>query len=66
MPERSTRSSNVLETSCASCRHEVRVHVRGGTVEGPGSSRGRITYADTDIVVWDCPGCSTANADTVP
>lgn len=43
----------------------MQVHVRRRTVEGPGSLRGGITYADVDIVVWDCPGCGTANADTL-
>jgi hypothetical protein len=24
---------------------------------------GAITYADTDIAVWDCPACGHPNAD---
>jgi hypothetical protein len=34
------------------------MHVADRLVHGPGGTRGHagaITYADTDIAVWDCP-----------
>jgi hypothetical protein len=41
----------------------VTLDVRGGAAEAADGSRGRITYADADIAVWDCPACEFANAD---
>ena len=60
-----TGKSEPLASTCMACSNEVDVHVASGVVEGPGHCRGPITYADTDIVVWDCPSCGAANADTV-
>jgi len=54
-----------LESACAACGVAVRVDPDRREVEGPGSARAEITYADTDIVVWDCPGCRAANADAL-
>ena len=59
------RSGEALASLCLNCRNEVDVHVVTGQVQGPGDKPGRVTYADTDIVVWDCPGCGSANADTL-
>ncbi len=55
-----------LATACAGCGADVTVNVRGGVAEAADGSRGRITYADADIAVWDCPACECANADELP
>ena len=36
----------------------------GVTTTSRGVARA-VTYADTDIVVWDCPDCAFANADVL-
>jgi hypothetical protein len=59
------RRGDALASQCHTCRNEVDVHVVTGHVTGPGDEPGAITYADTDIVVWDCPGCGSTNADTL-
>jgi hypothetical protein len=41
----------------------VRLHLTNRATQGPQGSLGVITYADTDIAVWDCPACGFANAD---
>jgi hypothetical protein len=41
----------------------VRLHLPNRTTYGPQGSAGAITYADTDVAVWDCPTCGFANAD---
>jgi len=47
------------------CGEAVTVHRSQGTVRGACGASGPLTYADVDIVVWDCPVCAGANADTV-
>ena len=58
------RKPEALASVCVVCRSDVDVHVTHGIVDGPGGSQASIAYADTDIVVWECPACGTANADT--
>jgi predicted RNA-binding Zn-ribbon protein involved in translation (DUF1610 family) len=41
----------------------VRLDLETQTVESDGSQSIGVTYADTDIVVWDCPRCGQANAE---
>jgi hypothetical protein len=57
----STQPGDAWVTSCSQCA--VTVTIRSGVAEAAAGSRRQITYADTDIVVWDCPDCSAANAD---
>ena len=59
---RPTGASSV-ESACAACGGDVKVRLSSRTTEGPGGRQGTITYADTDIAVWDCPACGFANAD---
>jgi hypothetical protein len=59
---RQTAASSV-ESACAGCGGDVKVRLGSRTTEGPAGSLGTITYADTDIAVWDCPACGFTNAD---
>ena len=52
---------DALVSRCHGC--DVRVAIRHGMVETQEGRRVDVTYADTDIVVWDCPACALANAD---
>jgi len=52
-----------IESVCAGCGGHVQVGLRSRTTRGPHGSLGVITYADTDIAVWDCPACGHPNAD---
>jgi uncharacterized ferredoxin-like protein len=52
-----------LATDCAGCGVRVTVDVRSRMAEAADGSRCRITYADIDIAVWDCPACEHPNAD---
>jgi hypothetical protein len=52
-----------VDSTCAACGGNVRLHVPNRTTYGPQGSAGAITYADTDVAVWDCPTCGFANAD---
>ena len=60
-----SRRLGLLASACAGCANEVNVLVADRAVEGPGGTRGAITYADTDIAVWDCPDCGFTNADVL-
>lgn len=62
--DRGGRSSAALfDSACGACGGSVRLHLTSRTTEGPRGNLGAITYADTDIAVWDCPACGFANAD---
>ncbi len=63
--ETGTRRLGLLATACAGCKNEVNVLLKDRVVEGPGGARKGLTYADTDIAVWDCPGCGFTNADVL-
>ena len=52
-----------LSTQCAGCGADVTVRVRDRVAEAADGRSREITYADPDIVVWDCPACAQANAD---
>ena len=52
-----------FDSACDACGGNVRLHLTSRTTEGPRGNLGSITYADTDIAVWDCPACGFANAD---
>jgi hypothetical protein len=52
-----------VDSACAACGGNVLLHLFSRTTQGPQGSMGAITYADTDIAVWDCPACGFANAD---
>ena len=54
-----------LRTRCAGCNVVVHVHLRSGIVEAANGNRTKITYADEDIAVWDCPSCAAANAEVL-
>lgn len=56
-------SVGAVESACAGCHAQVSVDTGRGVALGDDGSRREITYADTDIVVWDCPRCGFANAD---
>lgn len=56
-----SQPGGALRTSCSRCA--VTVTIERGMAEAAAGSRLPITYADTDIVVWDCPDCSAPNAD---
>ncbi len=56
-------SVGAVESACAGCQAQVSVDTAHGVATGDDGSRRKITYADTDIVVWDCPRCGFANAD---
>jgi len=58
-----TGVSAAFATRCASC--SVSTTIRHGVVETSDDRRSRVTYADPDIVVWDCPSCGVANADVL-
>ena len=53
----------LVESVCAACGGNVQIRLTNRTTVGPDGSSGAITYADTDIAVWDCPACGSANAD---
>jgi hypothetical protein len=53
----------LVDSACAGCGGDVRVRLGSRTTEGPDGSLGAVTYADTDIAVWDCPACGFTNAD---
>ncbi len=55
----------LVESACAACGGNVGLHLTSRTTHGPLGSVGPITYADTDIAVWDCPACGFANADAL-
>jgi len=57
--------SGVLAAVCVGCGADLRVRTGQGVVEVAGGPRGPLTYADTDIVVWDCPRCGVPNADVL-
>lgn len=62
--DRSGQSGAVpVDSACAACGGSVRLHLTSRTTEGTRGNRGTITYADTDIAVWDCPACGSTNAD---
>ncbi len=61
----SEAAAALVETVCAGCGADVRVRSGSRTVEGPDGRMGAITYADADIVVWDCPACGFANAEAL-
>ena len=54
-----------VDSACAACGGNVRLHLPNRTTHGPQGSAGAITYADTDIAVWNCPACGFANADAL-
>ena len=56
-------SVGAVKSVCAGCSAQVSVHPDRGVAVGADGSQRSITYADTDIVVWDCPRCGFANAD---
>ena len=62
---RQSGRSGSLASACAGCGNDVDVRVADQAVHGPSGSRGAITYADTDIAVWDCPDCAFTNADVL-
>jgi hypothetical protein len=53
-----------LETGCAGCSAEVVIDLVPGTARA-GSKVRSLTYADPLIVVWNCPACGMANADSL-
>ena len=53
----------LVDSACAACGGDVRLHLTSRTTEGTRGNLGVITYADADIAVWDCPACGSANAD---
>jgi hypothetical protein len=53
----------LVDSACAACGGNVRLHLALRATQGPQGTVGVITYADTDIAVWDCPDCGFANAD---
>ena len=53
----------LVDSACAACGGNVRLHLASRTTEGTRGTSGAITYADADIAVWDCPACGFANAD---
>jgi hypothetical protein len=53
----------LVDSACAACGGNVRLHLTNRATHGPHGTAGVITYADTDIAVWDCPVCGFANAD---
>ena len=63
LPGTRASATAAVRSLCAGCHAQVSIHVAQGTVIATGGSRGGVTYADTDIVVWDCPACGSANAD---
>ena len=50
---------------CLACTGDVTLDLRTFTVQGAVGEPVGVTYADADIVVWDCPSCSHANADVL-
>jgi hypothetical protein len=58
-------SDDALPSQCDGCRTLVLIHLRGRQIEAPDGGRSAVTYADADIVVWDCPTCSGANAEVL-
>jgi hypothetical protein len=58
-----TASPGALASLCSHCKRETRIDLSSRTLDGPGGSRGGVTYLDTDLVVWDCPACGTPNAE---
>ncbi|HET7194464.1 MAG TPA: hypothetical protein VFI99_05690 [Nocardioides sp.] len=62
--DRSGQSGAALfDSACAACGGSVRLHLSSRTTESTRGKVGAITYADTDIAVWDCPACGFTNAD---
>jgi hypothetical protein len=59
----SDADTHSIGSICAGCGAHVLVGLRSRTTRGPNGSMGAITYADTDIAVWDCPACGHPNAD---
>jgi hypothetical protein len=53
--------ADAVFSRCSGCDASVTIH-RGVAVTTDGSAFD-VTYADTDIVVWDCRGCGATNAD---
>ena len=53
----------LVDSACAACGGNVRLHLTSRTTEGAHGNLGAITYSDADIAVWDCPACGFANAD---
>ena len=53
----------LVDSACAACGGNVRLHLTSRTIQGTRGNLGAITYADADIAVWDCPACGFANAD---
>ncbi len=62
---RSRSGAAPVDSACAACGGNVRLHLPNRTTHGPQGSAGTITYADTDIAVWDCPACGSTNADAL-
>jgi hypothetical protein len=60
---RSQSGAALVDSACAACGGNVRLHLTNRATQGPHGTAGVITYADTDIAVWDCPVCGFANAD---
>jgi hypothetical protein len=48
--------------ACEGCTVAVQVGPDGSVVTETGD-RGRVTYADEALRVWDCPGCRFTNAE---
>jgi hypothetical protein len=45
------------------CGTSATIDLRGYSASSASSGCIGATYADADIVVWDCPACGQANAD---
>ena len=54
---------DALRSRCHGCGASAAIG--RGIVETADGCRCPVTYADTDIVVWDCPSCSSPNADVL-
>lgn len=54
-----------LRVQCAGCSGDATLDLRRFTVQGAVGEALGVTYADADIVVWDCSSCGHANADVL-
>ena len=61
----SSEASGSIRSRCSGCGVAVQVRLRDRAVESADGRRQKITYADEDIAVWDCPACATANAEVL-
>jgi hypothetical protein len=48
--------------ACEACTLAVQVGADGTIVTAQGD-RGRVTYADEALLVWECPRCQVTNAE---